>query len=583
MISYLRLYNGGASAATFTVKVVGSPTGRDYGDAIFSVPAGATRQLSLSQVLQGAQAYITAPDTNFSFYIRSTEPLAGYQHVSHSPSVSYFENSSVCRTSLQEIVRQASNQMVLPSIHTSRLAAAGYPASIEVHNFAASANVFRFTVLDEITGFSVGSTLVTMQANASYTIPWSEIESLIHWTPTAEQIRANLVVTDPNRPSAPTILLSQSIINNALQVTLNMTTMCAVNADTDGTGGTGGSGGGLQLTVAKAGTGVGTVTSTVQPGISCGTICTYGATANVPVTLTAAAAAGSAFTGWSGACTGTSLTCTVTLTSAQTVTASFASSTLTVTKIGSGTGTVTSEPAGIDCGSVCTGGFSPQAPMLLTAVPAAGSTFLSWSGCANSSGPTGNLCTVDMSTNKIVTATFGGGGTLYKLTLSKAGTGHGVVTSTPTGLACDSDCTGTNADFSAGTTVTLLASPSGGTTFQGWSGACTGTGSCSVLMSAAQNVTASFGPNLNALTVTVVGRGQVVSSPAGINCGLLGSDCTAAFVTGATASLSAGAGGTFQNFLGWSGPCASISTNPGDSICNVVAGGTQSITANFRP
>ncbi|MFP5414236.1 MAG: InlB B-repeat-containing protein [Gammaproteobacteria bacterium] len=63
------------------------------------------------------------------------------------------------------------------------------------------------------------------------------------------------------------------------------------------------------LTVSKAGTGTGTVTGT---NFNCGADCTesYPADELMSVTLTAAAAGGSTFTGWSGACTGTG-TCTV--------------------------------------------------------------------------------------------------------------------------------------------------------------------------------------------------------------------------------------------------------------------------------
>src|SRR5262245_3496948 len=67
---------------------------------------------------------------------------------------------------------------------------------------------------------------------------------------------------------------------------------------------------GSTLTVSKAGAGAGTVTSN-PAGINCGTTCSASYTTGTPVTLTAAAGAGSTFTGWSGACTGTATTCTV--------------------------------------------------------------------------------------------------------------------------------------------------------------------------------------------------------------------------------------------------------------------------------
>ena len=77
-----------------------------------------------------------------------------------------------------------------------------------------------------------------------------------------------------------------------------------------------------QLTVATAGTGQGTVSSS-PPGISCGTDCTESYPATTVVTLTAVGINGSTFTGWSGACTGTSPTCQVTTSAAKSVTATF--------------------------------------------------------------------------------------------------------------------------------------------------------------------------------------------------------------------------------------------------------------------
>jgi hypothetical protein len=50
--------------------------------------------------------------------------------------------------------------------------------------------------------------------------------------------------------------------------------------------------------------------------------------------------------------------------------------------------------------------------------------------------------------------------------------------------------------------VVLTATPSGGSTFSGWSGAgCTGTGTCTVAMTAAASVTATFALNTYTLTV----------------------------------------------------------------------------------
>jgi fibronectin-binding autotransporter adhesin len=75
----------------------------------------------------------------------------------------------------------------------------------------------------------------------------------------------------------------------------------------------------LTLTVSVAGAGLGSVSG---PGISCPGTCSSGYQAGRPVALTAVPAAGSTFTGWSGACTGTG-TCTVTMSSDQSIIATF--------------------------------------------------------------------------------------------------------------------------------------------------------------------------------------------------------------------------------------------------------------------
>ena len=75
------------------------------------------------------------------------------------------------------------------------------------------------------------------------------------------------------------------------------------------------------LSVTKAGTGVGTVTSDLG-NINCGSQCSASYAEGTTVTLTASLTPGNTFTGWSGACTGTSV-CTVSMMAARSVTATF--------------------------------------------------------------------------------------------------------------------------------------------------------------------------------------------------------------------------------------------------------------------
>lgn len=159
-----------------------------------------------------------------------------------------------------------------------------------------------------------------------------------------------------------------------------------------------------QLSVSKSGTGNGTVTSS-PAGINCGADCSETYNHGTMVTLTAAAAAGSTFTGWSGGgCSGTG-TCIVTMDNAKNVTANFTLNTytLTISKTGAGSGTVTSSPAGINCGIDCNEVYNHGTSVTLTATPASGSTFTGWSGADNASGAS---CVVILTSARMVTAIF---------------------------------------------------------------------------------------------------------------------------------------------------------------------------------
>ena len=95
---------------------------------------------------------------------------------------------------------------------------------------------------------------------------------------------------------------------------------------------------------------------------------------------------------------------------------------------------------------------------------------------------------------------------LFILTVGKSGAGSGTVTSSPTGINCGTDCT---EPYAPGTVVTLTATAASGSVFGGWSGGgCTGTGTCTVTMNAAQSVTATFNVQASqSLTVTLVKKG----------------------------------------------------------------------------
>lgn len=88
--------------------------------------------------------------------------------------------------------------------------------------------------------------------------------------------------------------------------------------------------------------------------------------------------------------------------------------------------------------------------------------------------------------------------TQFPLAVGVSGTGSGQISSTPAGIACTADC---SALFAVGATVTLTATADIGSTFDGWSGACSGTGDCVVTLDDVKNVLATFTPTRPALTV----------------------------------------------------------------------------------
>ena len=157
----------------------------------------------------------------------------------------------------------------------------------------------------------------------------------------------------------------------------------------------------------------------------------------------------------------------------------------------SGSGTVTSSPAGVNCGTTCSQSFPEGTQVTLTATPATGSSFGGWGGACTGKG----ACVLPTSGPQSVTASFASSGAL-QVTVTLAGAGTGTVTSTPTGINCGTNCTNT---FSAGTQVTLNATPAAGFSFSGWSGACTGTLACTLPTSGPQSVTASFGASLQSI------------------------------------------------------------------------------------
>jgi subtilisin family serine protease len=249
----------------------------------------------------------------------------------------------------------------------------------------------------------------------------------------------------------------------------------------------------LVLEYARLGPGSGTVTfSPVGTLASCDTNCSNSFTPGTTVTLTAAAAPGSAFMEWSGACSGAGV-CTVAMSQAASVSGRFIAASdkvVSYTKAGAGSGTVSfSTAAGTSsCAASCMNNYGFNTLVTLRASPNYGTAFGGWSGACKGRSKT---CRIRLRDAASVTATFNLL-PVYTMNLTISGSGVGsVAMSAPDGVSnCTANCSGS---YPSGTRVRLTATPSPGMVFAGWQGACrTQRATCTVTLRTARTVSASF-------------------------------------------------------------------------------------------
>jgi uncharacterized repeat protein (TIGR02543 family) len=260
---------------------------------------------------------------------------------------------------------------------------------------------------------------------------------------------------------------------------------CGGGSSVTGNAGTTGIGASPSLNITVAGGG--TVTSP-DGSINCSATCSQSSTVGAAVHLDAAPASGMQFMGWSGACSGTG-GCDLTISGDTVVGAAFAAVATVlfhVTPVGAGSGVVTSSPEGLSCPDICGMDVAPGTVVTLIATANVGSQFEGYGGTTCS----GTTCSARVTSAATVFANFSAvtaAPALHTLTVTDAG--GGTVVSNPGGISCPGAC---SAPFQEGATVALTALASSGFTFTGWTGACTGSGGCSIALGSDAAVTATF-------------------------------------------------------------------------------------------
>jgi len=222
-------------------------------------------------------------------------------------------------------------------------------------------------------------------------------------------------------------------------------------------------------------------------------------------------------------------------------------------------GTLQSRPSNCDSGD-----YQPGTVVVLTATPAAGYVFSSWSGDVVT---TSNPLTLTMNGNKSLTATFA---QCYVLTPASNPASGGDVTPSP------SNCAGSGYHYAPGTVITLTAVPepslSAGYAFTSWSGDVTGTTNpITLTMNANKNVIANFVVCYTLTTsVTPTVGGGVNLSPN--NCSGTG------YSPNTVVTLTAVPVTPTYALSGWSGDASGLLTNP---FTFTMPSNNANVTAHF--
>jgi uncharacterized repeat protein (TIGR02543 family) len=251
------------------------------------------------------------------------------------------------------------------------------------------------------------------------------------------------------------------------------------------------------------------------------------------VTLTASAAPGYTFAGWSGDVSGSQNPLSITIDGNKNITASFTQITYDLAVGVSGQGTVD------NTGGVYVTGTS----ISINATPSPGWKFDGWSGSVSSNA---NPLTLTINSNHSIIANFSR--IIYIVTTSVSGNGS----------------VSDGGTYFDGDQVSLTATPAIGWKFDGWSGTVSGNSNpLNLTINSDQSITANFSRITYIVTTSVSGNGSVSGS--------------GTYFEGDQLSLTATPAAGWR-FTGWSGD-ATGSVNP----LTVIVNANKNITAIFTP
>lgn len=215
--SNIRFYNPGLFAGTVTVDVVDDLTGQTAGTYTRDIPGGASIQVSMENIEDGASPAITpAGGDTQSYTLHVTASFSGYiQHVLWNPAGGSLTNISGCDNGLANTVRDIGN------VHTSIIT--GYPSYMLVYNAGSTEANPTFVVTDARDGSSIGNFNFSsgIAPNTSATVLVSDLVEFFGGTPESDQFHLNLELQNSFTGFA------QHIVDNEVGgVLTNMTAKC---------------------------------------------------------------------------------------------------------------------------------------------------------------------------------------------------------------------------------------------------------------------------------------------------------------------------------------------------------------------
>lgn len=239
--SFIQLFNGGTAASTFTLTVVGIPSGTTYGSQVtIAIPANASVQYAVEEVVRrsgSTPGTFLGTDTGYAVYVLNTSKTAGYRHIVYDPVTDLYENHSNCQALINEQMVPERNRVMLTNLHSTKIT--GFPSSIEVHNPSQTAAVLSLSLYNAGIPSATGAPTAnagkltctisrTVQGNSRLGLSVAAFEASPGCIIDDDQFQHNVAITTATG-APPNLKLAHLLGVSKFNGVSNVTEMCAVN------------------------------------------------------------------------------------------------------------------------------------------------------------------------------------------------------------------------------------------------------------------------------------------------------------------------------------------------------------------